>query len=131
MIMIDPALLVAERHAVEAWALQRFLDLRSELQVLVEDALEVRDALVPQWAAALRTERRAEPMALDPHGPVASRPEYQHGHACRGGRHDDVGEDVIADIAGARDLGDGRDFRHSDGSRIDPVRASVRRRHPA
>src|SRR5579863_3521073 len=47
--VVDPPLLIVERYAAKARRHQRLLDLRAELQILIEDAIEIRDASLPQF----------------------------------------------------------------------------------
>ena len=88
--VIDPTFLVVERDALESPGLDGFLDLLGELGVLFEDALEVREPLLPEWIDLAATPVRGEPGDLDLHGARTGGPEQDERVAGGVDRRDQV-----------------------------------------
>src|SRR6478752_3313057 len=127
--VVDAPLLVIERDSPEARGLQRLLDGGGELQVLIKYAIEVLDAGLPQLRGRATPPVRREPVALDAHAGVGSRPEKQERGPGRVHRCHKIGVEVERWIVARRDHRRGVYAPHSSGPRVFPVGAPIGRHH--
>src|SRR3984957_15861571 len=129
MPVIDAPLLIVERDAAKSWRHQRFLNLRAELQILVEDAVEVGDARLPQlgrWSAA---PVGGEPMAFDPHARIRCRPEQKEGDSGGVHRRDEIRIEVEGGIVMRGNDRRRFDAPHATRAGVLPVGTAVRGHH--